>query len=57
VGEFLVLEIEEFTEKAASGADLAGFVGGVSAFGAGEVNIIAHFYGLFLVFQIILRMG
>ncbi|ALK06462.1 hypothetical protein SAMN02910340_01404 [Methanosarcina thermophila] len=26
VGEFLVLEIEEFTEKTACSADLAGFV-------------------------------
>lgn len=43
MGKFLVLEIEEFAEKAACSSDLAGFIGGVSAFGAGEVNIFAHF--------------
>jgi hypothetical protein len=43
VGEFLVLDIKEFAEKAACGADLAGFAGGVPAFGAGKVNVFAHF--------------
>ena len=43
MGEFLVLKIEEFAEKAACCTDLTGFVGGVSAFGAGEVDTFAHF--------------
>lgn len=43
MSEFLVLDIEEFTEKAACGADLADFVGGVPAFGAHEVKFFAHF--------------
>jgi hypothetical protein len=44
VGEFLVLDIEEFSEKAACGADFACFVGGVPAFGTGKVDFFAHFF-------------
>jgi hypothetical protein len=57
VSEFFVLDVEEFAEKAACSADFACFVGGISAFGANEVNIFAHFYDLFLIFQIFRRMG
>ena len=42
VGEFLVLDVEEFADCAAGCADFAGFVGGVAAFGADEVYFIAH---------------
>ncbi len=43
MGEFFVLDIEKFAEKAAYGADLADFIGSVSAFGADEINIFTHF--------------
>jgi hypothetical protein len=51
MGEFLVLNIEKFTEKAACGADFACFVGVVPAFGAGKVDLFAHFSGLILFFR------
>jgi hypothetical protein len=43
MGEFFVLDIEKFAEKTACGADLANFIGSVSAFGADEINIFTHF--------------
>ena len=52
MGEFFVLDVEKFAEKAACSADLSCFVGGISAFWADEIDIFAHFYGLVLVFQI-----
>lgn len=52
MSEFLVLDIEEFAEKAACGADLACFVGSVPAFRAGEVKGFAHFNGLYGFFKL-----
>lgn len=49
--EFLVLDIQEFTEKTACGTDFACFVGVVPAFGAGKVDLFAHFSGLILFFR------
>jgi hypothetical protein len=46
-----VLDIEEFAEKAACGADLACFVGSVSAFGADEMNICTHFMASLFSFR------
>jgi len=43
MGESLVLDIEEFAEKAACGADLSYFVGSISTFRADEMNIFTHF--------------
>ena len=51
MGEFLVLDIKEFTEKTACGTDFACFVGVVPAFGAGKVDLFAHFSGLILFFR------
>jgi hypothetical protein len=47
VGEFLVLDIQEFTEKTACGTDFACFIGVVPAFGAGKVDLFAHFLASF----------
>lgn len=55
MGEFLVLEVEEFTEKATCGADLAGLVRGIAAFGAHEIYIFAHFLVSLFFDLIILR--
>ena len=52
MGESLVLDIEEFAEKAACSANLAGFVGSVSAFRAGEMNIFTHFMASLLFFRL-----
>ena len=52
MGESLVLDIEEFAEKAACGADLSGFVGSVSAFRADEMNIFTHFIASLLLFRL-----
>lgn len=52
MGESLVLDIEEFAEKAACGADLVDFVGSVSAFGAGEMNIFTHFVASIFFFRL-----
>lgn len=52
VGKSLVLDIEEFAEKAACGANLAYFVGSVSAFRAGEMNIFTHFIASLLLFRL-----
>lgn len=63
MSEFLVLDIEEFTEKAASGADLAGLVRSITAFGTHEVNFFAHFLAslfsnlVFLVSQEIVSLS
>jgi len=51
MGEFLVLDIQEFTEKTACGTDFACFIGVVPAFGAGKVDLFAHFSGLILFFR------
>ena len=53
MGEFLILDIEKFTQKTACGTDFACFVRVVPAFGAGKVNIFAHFCGLTLVFLVV----
>jgi hypothetical protein len=55
VGEFFVLDIKKFAEEAASCADLADIAGVVSAFGADEINIFAHFSAS-LLFLIVLRI-
>ncbi len=52
VGESLILDIEEFSQKAACGTDFACLVRVVPAFGAGIVNICAHFFSLLRVFGI-----
>lgn len=57
MGESLVLDIEDFAEKAACGADLAGFVGGISAFGADEMNIFTHFMASLFFFLDNLKGG
>ena len=44
VGEFFVLDIEDFADEAAGCTDLADIVSGVSAFRADEINIFAHFF-------------
>ena len=51
VGEFFVLDIEDFANEAAGCSDFAEIVSGVPAFGADEINIFAHFSGLALFFQ------
>jgi len=53
MGEFLILDVEKFTQKTACGTDFACFVRGIPAFGAGKVNIFAHFCGLTLVFLVV----
>jgi len=52
MGEFLVLKVEEFTEKAACGADLAGFVRSIAAFEAYEVNFLVIFGSCFLLISL-----
>ena len=60
VGEFLVLDVEEFADCAAGCADFAGFVGGVAAFGADVVNFFAHsgspFTGLGWIMKLLIRV-
>jgi len=51
MGESLVLDIEKFAEKTACSADLACFVGSVSAFGADEMNIFTHFMASLFSFR------
>jgi hypothetical protein len=53
VGEFFVLDVEDFADETACGTDFAGFVGVVPAFGADEINIFAHFFSLTLFFQVV----
>ena len=43
MSEFFILDIEDFTDEAACCADLADIVWVVSAFGADETNVFAHF--------------
>jgi hypothetical protein len=43
VGEFFVLDVEDFADEAACCTDLPDIVGGVSAFGADEIDVFAHF--------------
>jgi len=52
MGESLVLDVEEFAEKAACGADLACFVGGISAFRADKMNIFTHFMASVFCFRL-----
>lgn len=51
MGKSFVLDIEDFAEKAACSADLAGFVGGISAFGADEMNLFTHFMASLFFFR------
>lgn len=47
MSEFFILDVEDFADEAACGADLADIAGVVSAFRADEVNIFAHFLASF----------
>ncbi|AKB75386.1 hypothetical protein MSLAZ_2125 [Methanosarcina lacustris Z-7289] len=51
VGEFLILDVEDFTDEAAGCSDFAEIVSGVPAFGADEINIFAHFFCLTMYFS------
>jgi hypothetical protein len=53
VGEFFVLDVEDFADETAGCADFAGFEGVVPAFGTDKINIFAHVFGLILIFQVV----